>query len=175
MQMIKMRVTIGNDHAGFDLKIALSEHLRAAGFVVEDLGSYDRSPVDYPDYAIKVATSVQAGARGILICGSGIGASVAANKMPGIRAGLVHDSYSAHQGVEHDDMNILVLGARVIGVELAKELATIYLAAHFSGAERHRRRLAKIAEIEKIARHAPLNSKKIYGKLPGGSLAVSTP
>ncbi|WP_141735516.1 ribose 5-phosphate isomerase B [Oligoflexus tunisiensis] len=150
--MSEIRVTLGNDHAGFDLKLALLEYLQAKGFAVEDVGSYDKSPVDYPDYAVKVAKSVQAGARGILLCGSGIGASVAANKIPGIRAGLAHDSYSAHQGVEHDDMNILVLGARVVGVELAKDLSMAYLEARFTGADRHRRRLKKIVQLEENVR-----------------------
>lgn len=144
-------ITIGNDHAGFDLKLTLVEHVRALGYSIEDVGSHDSSPVDYPDYAVKVASAVLTlgnEARGILLCGSGIGASVAVNKVFGIRAGLAHDTYSAHQGVEHDNMNILVLGSRVIGVELAKELVTTFLAARFSGAPRHLRRLAKIAAIE---------------------------
>lgn len=142
-------ISIGNDHAGFDLKLAVAQHLRSLGHAVDDLGSHDHSPVDYPDYALRVGLAVlQGGGRGILICGSGIGAAVAADKLPGIRAGVVHDCYSAHQGVEHDDMNILVLGARVIGTNLAKDLATVFLAARFSGEPRHRRRLAKIAAIE---------------------------
>jgi ribose 5-phosphate isomerase B len=154
-QLAASKITIGNDHAGFDLKMLLIEHARALGFDFQDVGSHDTNPVDYPDYAAKVATSVQAGGRGILICGSGIGASVAANKYPGIRAGLAHDSYSAHQGVEHDDMNILVLGARVIGVEVAKELVGIYLAARFDTAERHLRRLEKISALEHAQTLAP--------------------
>lgn len=151
-------ITIGNDHAGFDMKVALIEHVRSLGYLVEDVGGYDKSAVDYPDYAAKVAASVIDRRRGILICGSGVGASVAANKVAGIRAGLAHDSYSAHQGVEHDDMNILVLGARVIGVELAKELVTTYLAARFSGAPRHLQRLKKIADMEaaQMLKHLPL-------------------
>lgn len=145
------RIAIGNDHAGFDLKLVLVEHLRALGHEIEDVGCHDHIEVDYPDYAAKVAEYVQrfgSDARGILLCGSGIGASVAANKVPGIRAGLAHDTYSAHQGVEHDAMNILVLGARVIGVEMAKELVTTFLGARFSGATRHVRRLEKVAAME---------------------------
>jgi RpiB/LacA/LacB family sugar-phosphate isomerase len=117
---------------------------------VTDVGTNSDAPVDYPDFAEAVAKPLRGGQaeRGVLICGSGVGASVAANKIPGIRAGLCHDSYSARQGVEHDDMNLLVLGARVIGVALARELVRHFLAATFSGDERHRRRLAKIKAIE---------------------------
>jgi ribose 5-phosphate isomerase B len=145
-----MRVAIGADHAGFELKQALMPSLRALGHEVSDLGTHSTDPVDYPDIAAAVAQAVLAGAaeRGVLICGSGVGASVAANKFPGIRAGLCHDSYSAHQGVEHDDMNILVLGSRVIGVELARELAERFLDARFSHEERHERRLGKIKVLE---------------------------
>ena len=144
-----MKVAIGADHAGFDLKQELIPSLRALGHEVSDLGTGSTAPVDYPDIAAAVAQAVRAGAdRGVLICGSGVGASVAANKLAGIRAGLCHDSYSAHQGVEHDDMNILVLGARVIGVELARELARVFLAARFSHEERHERRLGKIRVLE---------------------------
>ena len=145
-----MKVAIGADHAGFDLKQELIPSLQALGHEVSDLGTHSTEPVDYPDIAAAVARAVLAGGaeRGVLICGSGVGASVAANKLPGVRAGLCHDSYSAHQGVEHDDMNILVLGARVIGVELARELARVFLAARFSRAERHERRLGKIRLLE---------------------------
>ncbi|HWA15243.1 MAG TPA: ribose 5-phosphate isomerase B [Gemmatimonadales bacterium] len=145
-----MRVGIAADHAGFALKQELLPSLREAGYLVEDLGTHSAEPVDYPDIAVALVRTMRAGAveRGVLICGSGVGASVAANKLDGIRAGVCHDSYSAHQGVEHDDMNILVLGARVIGVELAKELTGAFLRARFSGEERHRRRLAKIAALE---------------------------
>ena len=117
-----MKVGIAADHAGYALKQDLIPSLRSLGHTVEDLGTHSTEPVDYPDIAARVARAVLSGAveRGVLICGSGVGASVAANKFPGIRAGLCHDSYSAHQGVEHDDMNVLVLGARVIGVELAR-------------------------------------------------------
>jgi RpiB/LacA/LacB family sugar-phosphate isomerase len=145
-----MRVAIGADHAGFHMKQAIIEHLRALGHLVLDLGTNSTDPVDYPDFAAAVAHAVleRRADRGIIICGSGVGASVAANKLPAIRAGLCHDCYSAHQGVEHDDMNILVLGSRVIGPELARDLVSTFLAATFSGQERHRRRLAKIAALE---------------------------
>jgi ribose 5-phosphate isomerase B len=145
-----MRITIAADHAGFELKQLLADFLRQQQHTVNDLGTHNTDPVDYPDFAEALALSILHGEseRGILICGSGVGASVAANKIPGVRAGLCHDSYSAHQGVEHDDMNVLVLGARVIGPELAKDLCTHFLNARFTGEERHRRRLAKIAAIE---------------------------
>jgi RpiB/LacA/LacB family sugar-phosphate isomerase len=146
-----MRIAIGADHAGLDLKRALIEALDHDGHEVIDLGTNGREPVDYPDYARAVAQAVLRGQaqRGILVCGSGVGASIAANKFAGVRAGLCHDTYSAHQGVEHDDMNVLCLGARVIGAELAVELARAFLAARFDGEERHLRRLAKIAEMER--------------------------
>lgn len=145
-----MRITIAADHAGFELKQLLAGFLREQQHTVNDLGTNSTTPVDYPDFAEALALSILHGdsERGILICGSGVGASVAANKVPGIRAGLCHDAYSAHQGVEHDDMNVLVLGARVIGPELAKDLCTHFLNARFTGEERHRRRLAKITAIE---------------------------
>jgi ribose 5-phosphate isomerase B len=145
-----MKITIGSDHAGFELKMMLIDHLRQLGHELIDVGTDSTRPVDYPDYAEAVALNVLQGKseRGILICGSGVGASVAANKIPGIRAGLCHDGYSAHQGVEHDEMNVLVLGARVIGSALAKDLCTTFLNARFTGEERHRRRLEKIHSIE---------------------------
>lgn len=145
-----MRVAIAADHAGFLLKQELGLWLRGLGNHVTDLGTNSVDPVDYPDYADAVAHAVLDGKtdRGVLICGSGVGASVAANKVPGIRAGLCHDTYSAHQGVEHDDMNVLVLGARVIGVELARELVRAFLGAVFSREPRHVRRLEKIHAIE---------------------------
>jgi ribose 5-phosphate isomerase B len=145
-----MRVVIGSDHAGFELKQNLAPYIGALGHEVIDVGTDSTAPVDYPDFAERIGQALrQARAdRGVLICGSGVGASVAANKMPGIRAGLCHDSYSAHQGVEHDDMNVLVVGARVIGPELARELVRYYLAASFSHEERHARRLAKVKAIE---------------------------
>src|SRR5690348_11442721 len=145
-----MRITIGSDHAGFELKKVLIGSLEAQGHQVRDVGTNSEAPVDYPDYAEAVALSVLHGdsERGILICGSGVGASVAANKIPGVRAGLAHDCYSAHQGVEHDDVNVLVLGSRVIGPELAKDLCITFINARFTNEERHRRRLEKIHSIE---------------------------
>ena len=152
-----MNVGVGADHAGYLLKQELIPSLRALGHEVTDLGTHSTEPVDYPDIAAALGRAVLAGAveRGVLLCGSGVGASVAANKLPGIRAGLCHDSYSAHQGVEHDDMNILVLGARVIGVELARELVRVFLDARFTHAQRHERRLGKITALEEADRHAP--------------------
>ena len=153
-----MSVAIGADHAGYALKLELVAFLRSEGQVVDDLGTHGPQPVDYPDVAGWVARAVLSGAteRGVLICGSGVGASVAANKFAGIRAGLCHDTYSAHQGVEHDDMNVLVLGARVIGVELAHELVRTFLGARFTREERHQRRLGKIKALEEeVRRHAP--------------------
>ncbi|HET9284791.1 MAG TPA: ribose 5-phosphate isomerase B [Candidatus Angelobacter sp.] len=145
-----MTITIGSDHAGFELKKVLIDYLRQQGYELIDVGTDSTRPVDYPDYAEAVALNLLNGKseRAILICGSGVGASVAANKIPGIRAGLCHDGYSAHQGVEHDDMNVLVLGSRVIGPELAKDLCIAFLNARFTGEERHRRRLEKIHSIE---------------------------
>ena len=145
-----MRIAVGADHAGFALKEDLAAYLRELGHQVLDVGTHSTAPVDYPDYAEAVGNAVLDGraARAVLICGSGVGASVAANKLPGIRAGLCHDTYSAHQGVEHDDMNVLVLGSRVIGTELARELVRAFLGATFSGEERHRRRLAKVVALE---------------------------
>lgn len=145
-----MIITIGSDHAGFELKKVLIDHLHQQGHELLDVGTDSTRPVDYPDYAEAVALNLLNGKseRAILICGSGVGASVAANKIPGIRAGICHDGYSAHQGVEHDDMNVLVLGSRVIGAELAKDLCIAFLNARFTGEERHRRRLEKIHSIE---------------------------
>jgi RpiB/LacA/LacB family sugar-phosphate isomerase len=145
-----MRIVIGADHAGFHLKTVLAAYLRTLGHEVIDVGTASDAPVDYPDFAEDVAKILLDGRsdRGILICGSGVGASVAANKIPGIRAGLCHDSYSAHQGVEHDDINMLVLGGRVVGVELARDLVDRFLAARFTGEERHRRRVEKIKILE---------------------------
>ncbi len=145
-----MKIALGADHAGFDLKRDLIGFVRDSGYEVLDLGTESTAPVDYPDYSEAVGLAVRDGRadRGILICGSGVGASVAANKIPGIRAGLCHDTYSAHQGVEHDDMNILVMGGRVIGEELARELVRAYLGARFTGEERHRRRIEKIRAME---------------------------
>jgi ribose 5-phosphate isomerase B len=147
-----MRVAIGADHGGFPLKSPIVDYLTVAGHEVLDLGAYNMDPGDdYPDYVKAVGKAVLRGEaeRGIILCGSGVGACVAANKLPGIRAGLCHDTYSAHQGVEHDDINVLCLGARVIGVALALELVQAFIGATFSGEERHQRRLAKVAEMEK--------------------------
>ena len=146
-----MRVVIGSDHAGFTMKEDLASFVRELGHEVLDVGTCSRDSVDYPDFAEAVARAILEGRadRGILSCGSGVGASVAANKVPGIRAGLCHDTYSAHQGVEHDDMNVLVLGSRVIGSALSRELTAAFLAASFSNAERHRRRLEKVNAMER--------------------------
>jgi len=145
-----MRVAVASDHAGFLLKGKVAEYLSSLGHAVEDLGTCDMTPVDYPDYAEAVATAIlgQRAERAVLICGSGVGASVAANKFRGIRAGLCHDTYSAHQGVEHDHMNVLVLGGRVIGEALAHELVGAFVGAKESQEDRHLRRLAKIEAIE---------------------------
>src|SRR6185503_14658434 len=145
-----MRIVIGADHAGFHLKTILAAYLRTLGHALIDVGTASDEPVDYPDYAEEVARLVLdgLGERGIMLCGSGVGASVAANKIPGIRAGLCHDSYSARQGVEHDDINMLVIGARVVGVELARDLVDRFLAAKFNGEERHRRRVEKVKLLE---------------------------
>jgi RpiB/LacA/LacB family sugar-phosphate isomerase len=145
-----MNIVLGSDHAGYEMKNMLLIELKAAGHNVIDVGAHGTEPSDYPDFAAAVGRTVLEGRaeRGILICGSGVGAAVAANKVRGIRAGLCHDNYSAHQGVEHDDMNVLVLGSRIIGSALARELATTFLAARFTGEERHQRRLAKIKRLE---------------------------
>jgi len=154
-----VRIAIAADHAGFPLKQEMASWLRSVGHDVADLGTDSTEPVDYPDYAEALAQRVLEGQaeRGVLICGSGVGASVAVNKVPGIRAGLCHDTYSAHQGVEHDDMNVLVLGARVIGVELARELVRAFLGAVFSREARHVRRVGKIRAIEERYSAIPAN------------------
>lgn len=149
-----MIVAIASDHGGYPLKNAIISTVREAGHEVLDQGTDSSTPVDYPDYVEKVGLIIQAGKaqRAILLCGSGVGACIAANKMRGIYAGLCHDTYSAHQGVEHDDMNVLCLGARVIGEELAREIVRSFLSARFigndSGEERHSRRVAKIRRLE---------------------------
>jgi ribose 5-phosphate isomerase B len=148
-----MRIAVGADHAGYPLNERVIDELRQAGHEVTDFGTHDGSiPDDYPDYAKLIGKAVQDGAAeiGILICGSGVGAAVAANKIRGIRAALCGDTYSAHQSREHDDCNVLCLGARVTGVELALDIVRLFVAARFTGEERHRRRVAKIAEIEKL-------------------------
>ena len=147
-----MRTAVGADHAGVPLNEVVIAELRRLGHEVVDCGTHDASkPDDYPDYAEAVGRAVLEGKadRAVLICGSGVGASVAANKSPGIRAGLCHDSYSAHQGVEHDNMNVLCMGSRVIGPELALDLVRIFLGAQFTGEARHVRRLAKIDALER--------------------------
>lgn len=146
-----MNVVVGSDHAGFELKEQVAAFVRELGHEVIDVGPDNGTDaVDYPDYAESVGKAVMnnEAERGILICGSGVGASVAANKLPGIRAGLCHDTYSAHQGVEHDDMNVLVMGGRIIGPELARELVRAYLSAQFTNEDRHLRRIAKIRSLE---------------------------
>jgi ribose 5-phosphate isomerase B len=145
-----MRVAVAADHGGFPLKEVVLATVRAAGHEPLDLGTHSTAPVDYPDYAAAAARAVQRGdaERAIVVCGSGVGAAVAANKLYGIRAGVCHDVYSAHQAVEHDDVNVLALGARVIGVALAEELVRTFLTARFTDEERHRRRLAKVRALE---------------------------
>jgi ribose 5-phosphate isomerase B len=150
-----MRITVGADHAGVPLNQAVIDEVRRLGQDVLDLGTHDASqPDDYPDYAAAVAGRVASGEcdRGILVCGSGVGVTVAANKIVGVRACMCHDTYSAHQGVEHDDMNVLCIGARVIGRELALEIVRAFVGARFSGEERHRRRLNKILALEQSMR-----------------------
>jgi ribose 5-phosphate isomerase B len=146
-----MRVAVGADHAGVPLNETAIAELRRLGHDVVDLGTHDATqPDDYPDYAVAVAEQVASGRceRGVLVCGSGVGVTVAANKIHGIRACMCHDTYSAHQGVEHDDMNILCVGARVIGPELMLDILRAFMNARFTGEERHRRRLAKVMALE---------------------------
>lgn len=146
-----MRVSIGSDHAGYAYKATLAVELEAAGYDVLDEGTFGTESVDYPDFAAAVAERVASGEadRGILVCGSAVGVCVVANKVPGVRAGVCHDTYSAHQCVEHDDANVLCLGERVIGIALAREIIDSFLAARFSGEERHRRRLDKLNAVER--------------------------
>lgn len=145
-----MKVAIGADHGGYPVKDTVIKVVKAAGHTVLDLGTYDTQPVDFPDYALSVGRAIQRGEadRGILLCGSGVGVCVAANKLHGIRAGVCHDTYSAHQAVEHDDLNVLCLGPRVVGPALIEELVRAFLNATFDGAERFVRRMAKVAEME---------------------------
>jgi len=145
-----MRIVVGCDHAGFALKNEVANALRQQGHQVTDVGTHSDAPVDYPDSAEAVGLAIRDGRaeKGVLICGSGVGASVAANKMPGIRAAVCHDGYSAHQGVEHDDMNVLVLGSRIVGTALALDLVTAFVGARFSAEERHVRRLEKVRTLE---------------------------
>jgi ribose 5-phosphate isomerase B len=145
-----MQVAIGNDHAGLPLKQAVLEELARLGCQVEDLGTNDTPSVDFPDYAGRVGHAIQTGraARGILICGSGVGMAIAANKLHGVRASIAHDIYSAHQGVEHDGMNVLCLGSRVIGDAVARELVAAFIGAEFQAEDRFKRRLDKVAAME---------------------------
>jgi RpiB/LacA/LacB family sugar-phosphate isomerase len=145
-----MRIVVGSDHAGFEMKQSILSYVQALGHKVLDVGTDSDSPVDYPDYAEAVGMAIinDEADRGILICGSGVGAVVAVNKIPGIRAAVCHDCYSAHQGVEHDNMNVLVLGSRVIAVQLAHDLVRLFLDAKFSSEERHLRRLVKVQKLE---------------------------
>jgi ribose 5-phosphate isomerase B len=145
-----MRIAVGADHGGYPLKEEIVRELERLGHQVVDKGTFSEAAVDYPDFAEAVGRSIVSGEseRGVLLCGSGVGASVAANKIRGVRAAVCHDTYSAHQGVEHDDMNVLTLGARVIGPEVALELVRAFVGARFSGEERHVRRLNKVLAIE---------------------------
>lgn len=145
-----MRLAVSADHAGFELKRELTAHLARLGYDILDLGTHSTAPVDYPDAAAAVAEALRTGQadRGIIVCGSGAGVSIAANKFLGIRAAVCHDTYTAHQAVEHDDLNVLCIGARVIGPALALEVVTTFAAARFSGEPRHRRRLDKVLAIE---------------------------
>ena len=145
-----MRVVLGSDHAGYEMKQNILAHVKAIGHEVIDVGANSAEPVDYPDFAEALGMAIvnKEADRGILICGSGVGSAAAVNKIPGIRAAVCHDCYSAHQGVEHDDMNVLVLGARVVASELAHDLVWLFLGAEFSGEERHKRRLEKLKKLE---------------------------
>jgi ribose 5-phosphate isomerase B len=147
-----MRIALGADHAGYELKGLVRTWLEGAGHQVTDVGAHQLDPEDdYPDFAAAVARSVQSGQaeRGIIVCGSGVGASITANKVAGVRACLCHDSYTSHQGVEHDDMNVLCLGARVIGIETAREAVRAFLAARFMPEPRFQRRLEKLLQVER--------------------------
>jgi ribose 5-phosphate isomerase B len=148
-----LALAVGGDHAGFALKGPLIEFLRSLGHRVEDCGSYDPAPVDFPDIARAVCDRVRTGRadRGILVCGTGVGACIAANKVPGIRASLCHDVYSAHQCVEHDDVNVACVGAQVIGAKVAEDCLKAFLAAEFSTEEQFRRRVSKLADLERLA------------------------
>jgi RpiB/LacA/LacB family sugar-phosphate isomerase len=147
---LPMKVVIGSDHTGFQLKNAIGDLIRSLGHAVLDVGAFNENPSDYPDFAEAVGRAILDGKaeRGVLICGSGIGASVAANKLTGIRAGICHDTYSGHQGVEHDNMNVLVMGSSVIGEKLAEDVVRAFLPANFTNEERHVRRLAKVHALE---------------------------
>ena len=146
-----MRIAVAADHAGFPLKAMVIETVRTAGHEVLDLGVFNRKAVDYPDYAARVAQAIQNREveRGILLCGSGVGACITANKFKGVYASVCHDTYSAHQGVEHDDMNVICLGGRIIGPELVREIVCAFLKAEFSTEERHVRRVNKVRAFER--------------------------
>lgn len=154
--MTRMRVAIAADHGGYPLKAPLVETLEQDGHDVLDLGAFNAERSDYPDFAHAVGEAVQTGRveRGVVICGSGIGACIAANKMRGIRAGLCHDTYSAHQGVEHDDMNVIALGAQIVGVQLASEVVRAFLGARFNGIDRYIARLKKVERMEQKLSHS---------------------
>ncbi|MGQ9625416.1 MAG: ribose 5-phosphate isomerase B [Anaerolineae bacterium] len=149
-----MRIAIGSDHAGFELKSFLVENMKKVGHEILDMGTHNPEPVDFPDFTRPVCKAVLDGRaeRGILVCGSGVGTSIAANKVHGIRAALCHDTYSARQSVEHNDANVLCLGGRVIGQELAREVVEVFLKARFSGLERYKRRVEKIIAMEREKR-----------------------
>ena len=153
-----MTIACGFDHAGFPLKLAVLQTLHDTGHQTLDVGTDSTEPVDYPVIALKVARAVRDGdaERGVLVCGSGAGVAVAAAKIPGIRAATIHDTYTAHQAVEHDDVNVLCLGARVVGPELAADILRSYALASYSGEERHRRRLAEVLEIERAGLEADI-------------------
>ncbi len=155
-----MKIAIASDHAGFSLKTEIIDAVKAAGYEILDLGTDSTKSVDYPDFSEKIGNSIQNQIvqKGILICGSGIGASIAANKLKGVYAAICHDTYSAHQGVEHDNMNVLCLGGRIIGAELAKEIVFAFLSARFSEEERHIRRTNKIYQLEKYG-HLSMEKK----------------
>src|SRR5438128_12509755 len=155
-----MRIVVGADHRGYELKNALAASLRENGYDVLDVGTNGPDSVDYPDIALAVGEAIRDGRaeRGVLVCGSGVGAAIAACKLPGIRAAICHDTYSAHQGVEHDDMNVLSLGARVVGDELAREVVEAFLNATFDGGERYVERLQKVAELERTMKNGEVTA-----------------
>jgi len=161
-----MRIVVGADHRGYELKNALAASLRENGYDVLDVGTNGPDSVDYPDIALAVGEAIRDGRaeRGVLVCGSGVGAAIAACKLPGIRAAICHDTYSAHQGVEHDDMNVLSLGARVIGLELAREVVEAFVKARFSGEERYVRRLAKVEAMERGNVETPIAAPSARGR-----------
>jgi len=157
-----MQLAVGGDHAGYPLKGPLIAYLREQGHAIEDFGTHSLDPVDFPDIARLVCGSVRSGVaqRGIMVCGTGVGACIAANKIPGIRAALCHDTYSAHQAVEHDDVNVLCIGAWIVGIRVVEEIVQTFLAAEFSTAEEFRRRVDKLATLEQEAQgYTPMQAK----------------